>query len=139
MSRNADPKRYLETQVLTASRERLLLMLYDGALRFCEEGRDAIGKKDLERGHHALIRAQRIVIELWCALNPEVDAGLAKSLGGLYSFAYLKLVHANVEQDVRALDAAAGILATLRKAWAEAVGKARLDEAPPTASVQLQG
>ena len=60
----SNPQRYLETQVMTASRERLLLMLYDGALRFCEQARLAIEAKEIERSHDLLIQTQRIVVEV---------------------------------------------------------------------------
>ena len=134
--RQAAPQRYLETQILTASREQLLLMLYDGALRFCDQGREALQAKAFEQAHEALIRAQRIVIELWCALNPDVSPDLGKSLGGLYSFAYLRLVHANVHHEAAAIDEAIGVLRTLREAWGEAV--ARTAETPQATASSLQ-
>ena len=133
----SNPQRYLETQVMTASRERLLLMLYDGALRFSEQARQAIASKDLERSHQSLIQAQRIVIELWGALSPQADAELAKNLGNLYGFVYLRLVHANVQKDPVALEEAVRILTTLRQAWAEAAEKIRLGQ-EPSSSLQVQ-
>ena len=126
-------KRYLETQVMTASREQLLLMLYDGGIRLCEQGAEAFEQKQFEQAHEALLRAQRVVIELWCALNPEVDPELARSLGGLYSFVYLRLVHANVTRDAAALGEAVSLLKTLRQAWGEAVEKARTETRKGTA------
>ena len=139
MSPNS-PRKYLETQILTASREQLLLMLYDGAIRFAQKGRDAVLAKEVGESHDHLVRSQRIVIELWCALNPEADAELAKNLGGLYSFVYLRLVHANVHRDAKAADEAIGILKSLREAWAEAVTKAQAGTAPDLApSLQLHG
>ena len=136
----ANPRRYLETQVLTASKEQLLLMLYDGAIRFCEQGREAMAARDIPRTHDLLVRAQRILIELWCALNPAVDATLAKTLGGLYSFLYLRLVEANVRKDAAAVDGVVGILKSLRQGWGEAIHKARADAgASDNPSLQLTG
>ena len=134
----SNPQRYLETQVMTASKERLLLMLYDGALRFCEQGRQAIEAKDVERSHTCLVQAQRIVIELWGALSPRADPELSRNLGNLYGFLYLRLVHANVQKDPVALQEAVGILTTLRQAWAEAAEKVRLGQ-EPASSLQVQG
>lgn len=139
----ANTTRYLETQVLTASREQLLVMLYDGAIRFGEQARESLAAKELERTHDLLVRAQRIVIELWCALNPEVDPELSKSLGGLYAFLYLRLVNANVEHDPVALEEAIQILKSLRQTWMDAVDKSRRGEsaadASDTSSLQLTG
>ena len=136
------PRRYLETQILTASRERLLLMLYDGAIRFAEQGRDALAAKELEKAHESLVKVQRIVVELWCALNPSVDPELSKTLGGLYAFLYLRLVHANVHRDLHAADEAIGVLRRLREAWGEAVAAVKQGETPveaDPAGVQASG
>lgn len=134
----SNPRRYLETHILTASREQLLVMLYDGALRFCEQGKEALAGKRLEESHEALVRAQRIVVELWCALDPAQDAELAKRLGGLYAFLYLRLVHANVHRDVVAVEDAVKVLGTLRQAWAEAADKVRKGESPADGAPSLQ-
>ena len=134
----SNPQRYLQTQVMTASRERLLLMLYDGALRFCEQARQALEAKDIERSHELLIQVQRIVIELWGAVSPQADPELSRNLGSLYGFLYLRLVHANVQKDPVALQEAVRILTTLREAWAEAAEKIRLGQGP-VSSLQVQG
>ena len=135
-----NPRKYLETQILTASREQLLLMLYDGAVRFAEQGRDRILSRDVPGSHDCLVRAQRIVIELWCALNPGTDPELARNLGGLYSFVYLRLVHANVHREAKAVDEALGVLRTLREAWTEAAAKAKGEANPLVApTLQLHG
>ena len=55
---------YLKTKVMTASPEELRLMLYEGAIKFCRQATDAIGKGDWEAMYNALIRAQKIVLEL---------------------------------------------------------------------------
>ncbi len=133
-----NPQRYLETQVMTASRERLLLILYDGALRFCEQARLALEAKDIEKSHQSLIQAQRIVIELWGSVSPQADPELARNLGGLYGFLYLRLVHANVQKDPVALEEAVRILTILRQAWAEAAEKIRLEQ-EPASSLRVQG
>lgn len=138
MSPNS-PRKYLETQILTASREQLLVMLYDGAVRFAERGRDAVLAGDVSGAHDSLVRAQRIVIELWCALNPGTDPELARNLGGLYSFVYLRLVRANVQRDAKAVDEALGVLNTLREAWTEAAAKAKGEAAPQSPTLQLHG
>ncbi|MDR1744459.1 MAG: flagellar export chaperone FliS, partial [Planctomycetota bacterium] len=57
-------QQYLKTQVETASKEQLVLMLFDGILRFTEQARKAIHEKAIEDCHNALMRAEAIVMEL---------------------------------------------------------------------------
>ena len=59
----APTQEYLKTKVMTASPEMLTLMLWDGAIRFTEQGKEAIAKREIEGSYKALVRAQRIVIE----------------------------------------------------------------------------
>ena len=120
------PRQYLETQILTAPKEELLLMLFDGAIRFCEQGKDCINEKDIEGAHNFLMRAQKIMLELVAALDKNaLDEKLYKNLTGLYLFVYRRLVHANVRHDIDAIDEALKILNSLRQTWGEAVEKAR--------------
>ena len=63
---------YLKTKVLTASPEQLQLMLYDGALRFCEQARLAIENRQIEDSFNALARAEKIVMELCNGMRDEV-------------------------------------------------------------------
>ncbi len=55
---------YLRTRVLTATPERLQLMLYDGAIRFAEQGKAALARSDFEASHLSLTRAQKVIAEL---------------------------------------------------------------------------
>ena len=55
---------YLKTKVLTASPEQLQLMLYDGAIRFCEQAREAIKNREIEKSYQSLSKAEKIVLEM---------------------------------------------------------------------------
>ena len=74
---------YLRTSVMTASAEMLTLMLWDGAIRFAEQGREAILKKDIEGSYLALLRAQRIIMELNNGLKHEISPDLCGKLAAL--------------------------------------------------------
>lgn len=108
---------YLKNTVLTATAEQLQLMLYDGAIRFATRGREALAAGDRAAAFEALDRAQRIVLELGEGLRPEVNPALAGQMASLYSFIYRRLVEANVQQDVQALDEALRILRHQRETW----------------------
>jgi len=129
-------KEYLKTQVLTASREQLLLMLYDGAIRFASQAREKLGEGDFEGTHGLLVRAQRVILHLMSSLDPSVDALLCERLSSLYTFTYMRLVKANVERDPKLIDEAVEILSSLRETWYEAIEKTKLEDDAVASPVQ---
>ena len=118
MTAKATPSQeYLKNAVMTATPERLQLMLYDGAIRFAAQGLEALRNKDREGAFNALERAQRIVLELGNGLRREVNPELADQMAALYSFIYRRLVDANMQQDEQAIDDALSILRHQRETW----------------------
>ncbi|MGN6504166.1 MAG: flagellar export chaperone FliS [Tepidisphaeraceae bacterium] len=109
---------YLRTKVLTATPEQLQMMLYDGAVRFAEQGKLALQSKTYDQSFEALTRAQQIVLELQCGLKKDLAPDLCNNLAGLYNFVYRKLVDANTKHDLGALDEALQILRYQRETWA---------------------
>ena len=91
---------YLRTKVLTATPEQLQLMLFDGAIRFSEQAKLALEKKNFDQSYNLLMRAQKIVQELQGALKPEVAPELCNNLAALYSFVYRRLVDANLHRNI---------------------------------------
>jgi len=126
---------YLKTQVMTASPEMLQLMLWDGAIRFAEQGKDAIVRKDIEGSYKALLRAQRIVMELNTSLRHNVNPELCGKMSALYNFMYRRLVEANVQKEVRLVDEALEIMRHQRETWSmlmSQLARDRAAEAGPT-------
>ena len=117
---------YKRQQVLTATPEALTLMLYNGALRFMTEGREAIEKKDYEEANNSLQKAQNIITEFRVTLNMEYE--IAHQLLPLYNYVYDRLVEANLKSDIKPLDEAKNIITELRDAWAQAMKKARAEK-----------
>ena len=127
---------YLKTQVMTASPEMLHLMLWDGAIRFAEQGKEAILKKDIEGSYKSLVRAQKIVMEMCGGLRHSVDPELCQKLSALYNFMYRRLVDANVQKDPKMVDDALEIMRHQRETWVmlmEKLGGERVAEAQATA------
>ena len=112
-----DAGAYLRATVMTATPEQLQLMLYDGAIRFAEQGKAALAQRRFDRSYDRLTRAQKVVSELQAGLRPDRDADLCRRLDALYDFAYRRLVEANVGHDPRHVDEALDVLRYQRETW----------------------
>ncbi len=121
---------YRKNAVLGASPAQLVVMLYDGALRFIEGGRLAMRAKDLSRQNDALQRAQRIVTELLSTLDRAQGGEIATNLASLYGFVLDRLATANIEDREPPLDEAVKTLRELREAWAQIAATAPGSAAP---------
>lgn len=108
---------YLRTKVLTATPEQLQMMLYDGAVRFCEQARLALVEKRWEHSYNLISRVQRIITEMSCSLRRDVDPDLCGKLASLYNYVYRKLIEANIQHQVDALDEALQVLRYQRETW----------------------
>jgi flagellar secretion chaperone FliS len=116
---------YLRNAVLTATSEQLVLMLYDGAIRFAHKARQALEHKEFETSCEALLRAQRIVQELQAGLRPEVDPGVCRQMSDLYTFVLDRLIGANMKHDTVLIDEALQILEHQRETWRLLLDKVR--------------
>ncbi|MBM4764133.1 flagellar export chaperone FliS [Bacillus sp. B15-48] len=110
---------YQRNQVTTAKPEELTLMLYNGAIKFLHQAKQAIEKKDYQKAHTAIVKTQDIVTELMVTLN--MDISLSNSLYNLYDFMKQKLVEANIAKDSHMLDEVESMFVELRNSWAEAI------------------
>jgi flagellar protein FliS len=109
---------YQERSVQTATPEQLLVMLYDGAIRFLAQATVAMSDGDLERANVRLQRAEAILDELLATLD--MDAGqVAERLRDLYLFCRRHLNEARVDKDHEKVDAVVGLLEELRDAFAQ--------------------
>lgn len=143
---NAQARNYLRTRVMTATPEQLQMLLFDGAVRFAEQARAALEKKDYETSYSLLSRTQKIVTELTSSLKPSTAPELCAKLSGLYAFIFRKLVEANVGRDVVALDEALKLLRYQRETWSllleelakqkAATAAAKLDVPAPSARME---
>ena len=113
-------KAYKNTNINTASRGDLVVMLYDGFLRYANQAVTAIGDQDPARTGKFIGKAMAIVQELAASLNPEPNPELAKSLEALYFFVEDQLLKANQRRDPERVLSCIHIMKDLRDAWAEA-------------------
>ena len=110
---------YRRMNVETRSPMELVVMLYDGALRFVGEARDAIGRNDVPARITATRRALDIVAELQTSLNMEQGGDIAKELDRLYSYISSRLLDVT-RGDHAAADEIHKLLATLRDGFSQA-------------------
>ncbi|MDR2390697.1 MAG: flagellar export chaperone FliS [Planctomycetota bacterium] len=108
---------YLKTQIETASKEQLVVMLFDGIIRFTEQARKAILAGTVEESHHFLVRAQAIIMELICTVDKEKGGEVARNLLGLHAYAFNCLVLCNIKKDVAKIDEVQNIYRQLREGW----------------------
>ncbi|OUM94428.1 MAG: flagellar export chaperone FliS [Firmicutes bacterium ZCTH02-B6] len=111
-------QQYKTTQVRTANPADLVVMMYDGAIRFIRQGVAAIEAADFEEAHRSLVRAQDIISELDRALDPQAGE-IAANLAQLYDYIHRRLVEGNVRKDAAPLQEVIGLLTELRDAWAQ--------------------
>lgn len=115
---NQHYQQYQQQQVMTAPPDKLLLMLFDGAVRFCNQAKKALEDACLEECHNYIVKAQDIVLELENSLN--MDYELSHHLFSLYDYLYRRLVEANIKKETVLIEEAIAFLTELRQTWAEA-------------------
>jgi flagellar protein FliS len=109
---------YLRMRVMTATPEQLQMLLYDGAIRFAEQAKAALLERNFEKSYNSISRVQKILTEMSCTLKHDVFPELCGKLASLYSFAYRKLIEANVNHTVESVDEALNVLRYQRETWA---------------------
>lgn len=114
---NNTTNEYLKTKVMTASQEQLQLMLYDGAIRFCEQARQAVLDKEIEKSFNLLTRAEAIIMEMVSSLRDDFAPETCAKMRSLYFFCYEKFVAANMKKDVVPLDEGLRVLRHMRETW----------------------
>lgn len=114
---------YKKTQIETASPEALILMLYDGALKFIGQAEIAFADKNLEQTSNLLLRIQAIFAELMTALDKEKGGEIAVNLERLYVFFLEKLGEANIKKDPQPMLEIKPLIQDLRSTWEQAMQK----------------
>jgi len=112
--------RYQESQVLTAPREQLLLLTYDGILRFLGRACRGLERGDLYEKHLGIARAQALMVELRRTLDFSPVPELAQNLARIYRYLVEELTEADVADDLTRIRRVIGFVAELREGWAQA-------------------
>lgn len=116
--------KYQKTNIETSSPQKLVLILYDGALRFIREAKKLLEEENFTEAFHKILRAENIVVELISSLNFDAGGEIANNFMQLYKFVNKRLVEANSERDIKKLEEAEIILSDIRDIWIEVIKKA---------------
>lgn len=110
---------YKNNSVNYASKEQLLLMLVDGAVKFAKVAREALAEKDIRKSHENLVKVQDIFTELMVSLDQ--NAGdWAKQIYQVYDFIKTRLFEINLKKDVTMMDELMPVIESIRDTWYEA-------------------
>lgn len=108
---------YKNSKILTASPAELTLMLYDGAIKFCNIAIVAIEKKDISEAHNNIMKVERIIQEFKATLDHKYP--VAKDFENVYNYLLSRLKEANIKKDTEILEEVLKHLRTMRDTWKE--------------------
>lgn len=111
-------QKYQQAQAQTASKPKLLIMLYDGAIRFVKAGLEGIEEKNIEKTNNNLCKAQAVLHELIASLNFEFP--ISNTLLQVYEYMISQLITANVKKSKETAVEVLEYLTDLREAWLQA-------------------
>ncbi|WP_035247287.1 flagellar export chaperone FliS [Desulfogranum mediterraneum] len=118
---NGYTNQYLANTVNAASPEQLMLMLYDGAIRFLGQAILAIENQMIDKRAHFINKASAIISEFAATLDHDQNAQLAEDLDALYSYMLGRLQDGNLHNDAEPLEEVKKMLRELRQTWAQAI------------------
>ncbi len=114
---------YQKNKILTASPAQLTLMLYDGAIKFCNLAIMAIEENDIQKAHNNIKKVERIIEEFRATLNFKYP--VAQDFDNVYKYLYDRLVEANFHKDKEILEEVLEHLRTMRATWEEVMKHSR--------------
>lgn len=114
---------YANNKIMTASPGELTLMLYEGAIKFCNIAIVAIEEKDVEKAHKNIVKVENIIEEFQSTLNHKYP--VAKDFDEVYSYLMRRLKEANIKKDKEILEEVLKHLRTMRDTWKEVMKLAK--------------
>ena len=112
-------KAYSRTDVNTSDQLTLIIMLYEGLLRFLKKAIVRIREKDIESAHNYFIRSRDIINELLCTLHAKKGGIVGKNLRELYLYMYRKTIEANLKKDIEVAKDVYQVAKTLHEGWCQ--------------------
>jgi flagellar protein FliS len=111
---------YKQSSIETTPPEKLLLMLFDGGIKFIYHAKMAIERGDFDTAHHNLVKVQDILTELIVSLDMEKGGDIAINLRSLYAFYLNEIVEANLSKNVQKLGPVMDFFREFRTVWEQA-------------------
>ena len=119
---------YKKASVNKLDQNKLIIMLYDGAIKNANFAVKYMESGEIEKVHDSLIKTKNIVTELLATLNMDQGGEIAKNLKSLYSYMFSQLVEANMEKKSEPVLAVIDLLKELRGAWVQIREKKKPEE-----------
>lgn len=123
MAINQAYAQYNRNKIMTASPAELTLLLYEGAIKFCNIAIIGLEQNDMEKVHINIIKAEDIIVEFQSTLNHRYP--VAEDFDKIYKYIYELLVEANIKKDRELLDRALNELRGMRDMWKEVMAKTK--------------
>lgn len=123
---------YKNNTIQTASPAELTLMLYDGAIKFCNIALTGLEQNDIDKVNTNIIKAEKIITEFRCTLDFKYP--VAKDFDIVYDYIYRRLVEANIKKDAAILEEALKYIREMRDTWKEVMKRNR----PQTSGPQIR-
>ncbi len=120
---------YKKTSIQTASKEQILLMLYQAAIKNCKKAIEGIETKNVKMKGEHIGKLQDIVIELNNSLDFEVGGDVARELASLYDYIIYSSTQANIKIDAEPLYGSLKVLTTLYDGWSQAIKSLKTEKA----------
>lgn len=114
---------YANNKILQASPAELTLMLYEGAIKFCNIAIMAIENKEIEKAHKNIMKVERIIEEFQLTLNFKYP--IANDFNNVYTYMLQRLREANMTKDKEILEEVNGHIRTMRDTWKEVMKLAK--------------
>ncbi len=133
---NTAYKQYKQVQVRTANRDKLLIMLYQGCVKFLRLAKKGIQSEDIEMANNYIIKSQNIIIELMDTLDREQGGEIADNLYNLYDFMNRQLIEANVKKEIEPLETVEELMLDLLDSWQQIINGKQEDKNDAQVSVK---
>jgi len=110
---------YKKASVNTLDQNKLIIMLYDGAIKNANFAVEHLKTGEIEKVHNGLVKTKNIVTELMATLNMDQGGDIAKNLQSLYSYMFSLLIEANMEKKSEPIIVVIDLLKELKTAWVQ--------------------
>jgi flagellar protein FliS len=111
---------YKTNSVNYTSKDQILLLLIEGAVKFSKDGRQAIIDKDIKKAHDNIVKTQNIFYELIIALDVSKDGKWVKPIVNVYGFIIRRLIDANIRKDSKIMDEVIPLIENVKDIWIQA-------------------
>ena len=129
-------REYQAATVTGRSAVELVVMLFEGLVRFLEQAKERIQAKDIEGAHELLTKGRKIVMHLITTVNDREGGEAAQRLKALYLFCLEKIVMANFQKSTEEIDEALRVIVILQETWTELETRERPNSEPVMTSQQ---